>query len=75
MCIYIYISKCVYINIYISKCVYVYIYIYISNMYVRVYKKKVKLATAVEDDLKAPFSIAITPKCSEGRNSFPWVHT
>ena len=34
--------------------------------------KKVKLATVVEGEQKAPFSIAITPRCREGRNSFPW---
>ena len=33
--------------------------------------KKVKLATIVEDDPKAPFSIATTPKCRGGRYSFP----
>ena len=34
---------------------------------------KVKLATIVEGDLKAPFSIATTPRCSGGRYSFPWI--
>ena len=29
--------------------------------------------TLVEDDLKAPFSIATTPKCRGGRNSVPWI--
>ena len=32
---------------------------------------KVKLATIVEDDSKAPFSIATTPRCREGCYSFP----
>ena len=32
---------------------------------------KVKLATIVEGDLKAPFSIATTPRYREGRYSFP----
>ena len=31
---------------------------------------KVKLATIVEGDPKAPFSIATTPKCREGCYSF-----
>ena len=34
---------------------------------------KVKLATVVEDDQKAPFSIATTPKCRGGCYSFPWI--
>ena len=42
----------------------IYIYIYIS---------KVKLATIVEGDPKAPFSIATTPRCRERRYSFPWI--
>ena len=32
---------------------------------------KVKLASVVEGDPKAPFSIATTPRCRGGRNSFP----
>ena len=35
--------------------------------------KKVKLATVVEGDQKAPFSIATTPRCSRRRYSFPWI--
>ena len=34
-------------------------------------KVKVKLATIVEGDPKAPFSIATTPRCRGGRYSFP----
>ena len=30
------------------------------------------LATFVEGDQKAPFSIATTPRCRGGRYSFPW---
>ena len=45
----------------IQTCIYIYIY------------SKVKLATLVEGDLKAPFSIATTPKCRGGRYSFPWI--
>ena len=33
----------------------------------------IKLATVVEGDPKAHFSIATTPKCRGGRNSFPWI--
>ena len=36
-------------------------------------KVKVKLATLVEGDLKAPFSIATTLRCRGGCNSFPWI--
>ena len=32
-----------------------------------------KLATFVEGDSKAPFSIATTPKCSGERYSIPWM--
>ena len=35
--------------------------------------KKVKLATLVEDDLKASFSIATTPRCRGGCYSIPWI--
>ena len=35
------------------------------------YKSKVKLATIVEGNPKAPFSIATTPMCRGGRYSFP----
>ena len=45
--------------------IYIYIYIYIS--------KKVKLATVVEGDQKASFSIATTPRCRGGHYSFPWI--
>ena len=37
------------------------------------YYKKVKLATVVEGDQKAPFSIATTPRCRGGRYYFPWI--
>ena len=36
-------------------------------------KKKKKLATIVEGDPKAPFSIATTPRCRGGRYSIPWI--
>ena len=36
--------------------------------------KKVKLETIlVESDSKAPFSIATTPRCREGRYFIPWI--
>ena len=35
--------------------------------------KKNKLATVVEENWKAPFSIATTPRCRGGRHSFPWI--
>ena len=35
--------------------------------------KKVKLATIVEGDPKAPFSIVTTPRCRGGRYSIPWI--
>ena len=33
----------------------------------------VQLATVVEGDQKAPFSIATTPRCRGGHYSFPWI--
>ena len=39
----------------------------------RVFQSKVKLATIVEDDPKAPFSIATTPRCRGGRYSIPRI--
>ena len=35
--------------------------------------KLVKLATLVEGDQKAPFSIATTLRYRGGRNSIPWI--
>ena len=37
------------------------------------YIYKVKLATLVEGDPKAPLSIATTPRCRGGHYSFPWI--
>ena len=34
---------------------------------------KVKQATVVEGDQKAPFSIATIPRCEGGRYYFPWI--
>ena len=36
-------------------------------------KVKLKLATVVEGDQKASFSIAYEPMCWGGRYSFPWI--
>ena len=41
--------------------------------YILFRNSKVKLATVVEGDQKAPFSIAATPRCRGGRNSFLWI--
>ena len=48
---------------------------YVCNPIVIIYiiVSKVKLATIVEGDPKAPFSIATTPRCREGRYSIPWI--
>ena len=40
------------------------------NMYIYIY---IKLATVVESDPKAPFSVATTQKSREGRYFFPWI--
>ena len=37
------------------------------------YEYKVELATVVEGDPKAPFTIATTPRCRWGHYSFPWI--
>ena len=34
---------------------------------------KIKMATVVKSDQKAPFSIATTPSCRGGHDSFPWI--
>ena len=56
-----------------SLCVYIYIYIY-KNRHTYMYKCILrKLATIVEGDPKAPFSIATTPMSRGGRYCFPWI--
>ena len=49
--------------------------IYLMAEGLRIYrlKVKVKLATLVEGDTKAPFSIATTPRCRGGCYSFPKI--
>ena len=42
-------------------------------MTLKVNKNKVNLATLVDGDPKAPFSVATTPRCRGGRYSFPWI--
>ena len=51
---------------------YIYIYIYIYTLMYR-FVSKVKLATVVESELMAPFSLAVRPRCMGGRYSFPWI--
>ena len=51
-----------------------YYHIFVSTWQVHfICKSKVKLATIVEGDPKAPFSIATTPRCRGGRYSIPWI--
>ena len=72
MYIYLKIYMCIYIYVYIY--IYIYIYVCVSTCIYR-YIKKVKLATIVEGNPKAPFSIATTPRCRGGRYSFPgWLY-
>ena len=63
----------IYIYIYISIHAYIYIYTYILVCIHTYIKSKVKLATLVESDLKAPFLIATTLRCRGGCYSFPWI--
>ena len=45
----------------------------ISELKYRGINSKVRLATVVEGDHKAPFSIATTTRCWRGRYFFPWI--
>ena len=59
---------------YIYTYIYAYIYTYTYlHKNIPIYTYKVKLATIVEGDPKAPFSIATTPRCRGGRYSIPWI--
>ena len=49
------------------------LHIYTAFNYIYIYYIKVKLATLVEGDPKAPFSIASTPRYREGHNLFPGI--
>ena len=42
-------------------------------IFLKVNVSKVQLATVVEGNPNAPFSIATTPRCRGGRYSFPWI--
>ena len=44
-----------------------------TNIYLFIYTYIYKLATIVEGDPKAPFSIATTPRCRGGRYSIPRI--
>ena len=50
---------------------YIVLFIIINNNNILMNNKK--LATVVEGDQKAPFSIATIPRCRGGRTSFPWI--
>ena len=47
--------------------------LYNSYIYIYIYIVKVKLGTVVEGNLKAPFSMATTPRCRGEYYSFPWI--
>ena len=44
----------------------------LERILIKLYRQKL-LATVVEGDSKAPFSIATTPRCRGGHYSFPWI--
>ena len=48
---------------------------YFTDLYSKMYFMYTinKLATAAEGNQKAPFSIATTPRCRKGCNSFAWI--
>ena len=76
---------CVYVCVFVCACLsretqrQISLYIYTTHMQIRTYiymhinVSKVKLATIVEGDPKAPFSIATTPRCRGGRYSIPRI--
>ena len=45
----------------------------IFNVFIFFCRDDIKLATLVEGNTKAPFSIATTPRCRGGRYSIPWI--
>ena len=61
----------IYIYIYIYMCVCVCVCVCVCMCVCVI--SKLKSATVVEGDPKAPFSIATTPRCSGGNYSFPWI--
>ena len=48
------------------------VFLFVSDLKI-VYYKESKLVTVVEDDQKALFSIATTPRCKGRHYSFPWI--
>ena len=53
-------------------CLFFFFRFYVISTFVN-YLIKVKLVTIVKGDLKAPFSIASTPRCRGGSYSFAWI--
>ena len=66
-----YIIKFLYI--FDSSCCFIYRNKKINRFKNLISKRLVKLATIVEGDPKAPFSIATTPRCRGGRYSIPRI--
>ena len=62
MIIYMYIYICVCVHLYVCLFIYKYVSLCVWGC---IYTVKVKLATIVEGDPKAPFSIATTLRCTE----------
>ena len=58
-----------YFYLIIIICLHIVVWFHVTNNN----SKKVKLASLVEGDLKALFSIATIPKCRGGRCFFPWI--
>ena len=56
-----------------KNCIKSILYTLARRIYIIKVKVKVKLATIVEGDPKAPFSIATTPRCRGGRYSIPRI--
>ena len=46
---------------------------FVTYIWESIYAQTKKLATIVEGDPKAPFSIATTPRCRGGRYSIPRI--
>ena len=81
------IHKCIYICVYVHTCTHTYIPVnepqaltHTLRIYTFIHKyitdekhtfTYVKLATSVEGDSKAPFTIATTPRCWKGATPFP----
>ena len=61
------------LNIYIKQGIIIQSYLILVHQILIIKLKKSKLLTIVEGDLKAPFSIATTPRCRGGRCSFTWI--